>query len=255
MAKKRLDWLLAQMGVGSRREVKLLVRAGRVGVNGAVVKESAFAVIPGQDRVTLDGELLEYREFYYLMLNKPAGYLTATKDRYAPTVMDLLPECWQKRKIAPVGRLDKDTEGLLLFTNDGQLAHRLLAPRRRVAKTYFLRVDGEVTPEELQALAAGVVLDDGYRTLPAEVKLLKPDNAAELELTIYEGKFHQVKRMLQAVGKNVIYLQRRSMAGVELDPKLKPGENRELAAGEIASLRRSGEGSPAPEQDQPKVAE
>ena len=244
VAKKRLDWLLVQIGVGSRREVKALIRAGRVRVNSEVVKDSAFAVLPGQDRVTVDGELLEYQEFYYLMLNKPAGYLTATKDLYAPTVMDLLPEYWRKRKVAPVGRLDKDTEGLLIFTNDGQLAHRLLSPRRRVAKTYFLRVDREVTPADLQALAAGVVLDDGYRTLPAEVELLKPGNEPELELTIYEGKFHQVKRMLQAVGKNVIYLQRRAMAGVELDPRLKPGENRELTAEEIECLRRSGEESP-----------
>ncbi|NLW56536.1 MAG: rRNA pseudouridine synthase [Firmicutes bacterium] len=240
--KQRLDRILARMGVGSRREVKILVRAGRVSVNGEVVKNSAFEVHP-EDRVAVDGQVLEYQEFYYLMLNKPAGYLTATKDQYAPTVMDLLPEYWQRRKVVPVGRLDKDTEGLLIFTNDGQLVHHLLSPRRRVAKTYFLRVDGEVTPEELEALAAGVVLDDGYRTLPAEVKLLKPGRAAELELTIYEGKFHQVKRMLRAVGKNVIYLQRRSMAGVKLDPKLKLGESRELWPEEIECLYRSGEGS------------
>lgn len=244
--KQRLDRLLATMGVGSRRQVKVLVRAGRVTVNGQVVRTSAFGVIPEKDRVAVDGRLLEYREFCYLMLNKPAGYLTATKDQYASTVMDLLPDYWQRRKMAPVGRLDKDTEGLLLLTNDGQLAHRLLAPRRRIAKTYFLRVDGEVTPDELKALAAGVVLDDGYHTLPAEVELLKPGSEAELELTIYEGKFHQVKRMFQAVGKNVLYLQRRSMAGLKLDPKLKLGESRELSAEEIEWLKRKGEGSIMP---------
>jgi 16S rRNA pseudouridine516 synthase len=171
------------------------------------------------------------------MLNKPAGYLTATKDRSAPTVLDLVPEKWRVKGLAPVGRLDKDTEGLLLLTTDGLLAHRLLSPKSRTPKTYFLRIDGKPTADELQTLASGVVLADGYRTRPAEVKLLTTGSDWELVLTIYEGKFHQVKRMLQAVGKQVIYLQRRSMGTLRLDPALALGECRPLTLEEINGLK------------------
>jgi 16S rRNA pseudouridine516 synthase len=171
------------------------------------------------------------------MLNKPAGYLTATKDHSAPTVQDLVPAEWRVQNLAPVGRLDKDTEGLLLLTTDGPLAHRLLSPTWQTPKTYFLRIDGELTADELQTLASGVVLDDGYRTRPAEVKLLTTGPEWELALTIYEGKFHQVKRMLQAVGKKVTYLQRRSMGTLSLDPDLALGECRPLTPEEIKGLK------------------
>lgn len=239
MKKERLDKFLANMGLGSRRQVKALVRACRVKVNGIVILESDFKIVPGKDRVEVNGQLVEYKKFYYIMLNKPAGYLSATRDNYASTVMDLLPKEWCNRDIAPVGRLDKDTEGLLLLTDDGQLAHYLLAPRSRVAKTYFLQVEGEVTVNDLKALEAGVVLDDGYCTLPAEVRLLAAGKRSELELTIYEGKFHQVKRMLKAIGKKVIYLKRISMGALELDPGLAPGESRELSEEEIHRLKNS----------------
>ncbi|NLY92199.1 MAG: rRNA pseudouridine synthase [Firmicutes bacterium] len=237
MKRQRLDKFLAHRGFGTRREVKALLRARRVLLNGQMVTTGDLKIDPTRDQVLVDGEKVEGREFSYLMLNKPAGYISATKDRYAPTVLDLVPENQRARDLAPVGRLDKDTEGLLLLTNDGPLAHRLLAPVSRVPKTYFLRVDGEVTPAEQAVLAAGVVLDDGYRTLPAEVHILTSGEVSELLLTIYEGKFHQVKRMLHAVGKEVIYLQRRSMGNLTLDPGLALGECRPLTEEEIKGLK------------------
>ncbi|NLM37262.1 MAG: rRNA pseudouridine synthase [Firmicutes bacterium] len=237
--RQRLDKILSHAGCGSRREVRDLLRARRVMVNGRVVTGGELGIDPEQASVLVDGQPVQYREFTYLMLNKPAGYLTATRDRNAPTVLDLVPERWRVRRLAPVGRLDKDTEGLLLLTNDGPLAHRLLAPASRIPKTYLVRVDKPVTPEDLQSLAAGVVLDDGYWTLPAQVRPVNEGNT-ELELTIYEGKYHQVKRMLKAVGKQVRYLQRRTMGPLVLDPDLGLGACRELTAEEIARLKTIG---------------
>ncbi len=237
--KQRLDRFLANMQVGARRQVKALIRSNRVTVNGVVINKADHGVFPEQALVAVDGQPVEYKKFFYIMLNKPKGYLSATKDRNAPTVLDLLPEKWRVRDLAPVGRLDKDTEGLLLFTNDGPLSHRLLAPRFRVAKTYFLRVEGEITLPDLKTLEEGVILEDGYRTLPAKVRLLRAGEISELELTIYEGKFHQVKRMLKAVGKEVVYLQRKSMGALTLDPGLALGESRELSAEEIQRLKSS----------------
>ena len=216
--KQRLDRFLANMQVGARRQVKALIRSNRVTVNGVVIKKADHGVFPEQALVAVDGQPVEYKKFFYIMLNKPKGYLSATKDRNAP---------------------DKDTEGLLLFTNDGPLSHRLLAPRFRVAKTYFLRVEGEITLPDLKTLEEGVILEDGYRTLPAKVRLLRAGEISELELTIYEGKFHQVKRMLKAVGKEVVYLQRKSMGALTLDPGLALGESRELSAEEIQRLKSS----------------
>ncbi|HHT48359.1 MAG TPA: rRNA pseudouridine synthase [Firmicutes bacterium] len=234
---QRLDKFLAHMGFGTRREVKTLLRQRRVVLNGQRVTAGELKIDPERDQVKVDDRNVKYQEFYYLMLNKPAGYLSATKDRFAPTVLDLIPADLRVRDLSPVGRLDKDTEGLLLLTNDGPLAHRLLAPNSRVPKTYFLRVDGKVTPAEQAVLAAGVLLDDGYRTLPAEVHILTSGEVSELLLTIYEGKFHQVKRMLHAVGKEVIYLQRRSMGNLTLDPGLASGECRPLTEEEIKCLK------------------
>jgi len=240
VARQRLDKFLAHRGFGTRREVKALLRTGRVLLNGQLVTTGDLKIDPARDRVLVDGEEVEAREFTYLMLNKPAGFLSATRDRFAPTVLDLVPENRRVRNLVPVGRLDKDTEGLLLLTNDGPLVHRLLAPASRVPKTYFLRVAGEVTPDDRARLAAGVVLDDGYRTLPAEVTVLTSGEVSELLLTIYEGKFHQVKRMLQAVGKEVIYLQRRAMGNLTLDPGLALGECRPLREEEIQGLKTWG---------------
>lgn len=233
----RIDKLLANLGYGSRKEVKQLLKSGAVKVNDMVVKDAKQHIDPDKETVTLNGEIVEYREFIYLMMNKPPGVLSATEDRAGETVIDLLEIEDQVYEPFPVGRLDKDTEGLLLITNDGQLSHRLLSPKKHVPKTYFAVIDHEVTEEDVKAFAEGVTLDDGYMTKPGELKIIKSGIHSDIELTITEGKFHQVKRMFEAVGKKVIYLQRISMGPLSLDETLELGEYRELTDEEIELLR------------------
>ena len=201
----RIDKLLANLGYGSRKEVKQLLKSGTVKINDVVVKDAKQQVDPNQQTVTLNGDVIEYREFIYLMMNKPQGVLSATEDRAGETVIDLLELEDQVYEPFPVGRLDKDTEGLLLITNDGHLAHRLLSPKKHVPKTYFAVIDQEVTVADVEAFAKGVVLDDGYETKPGKLTILKSGMRSDIELTITEGKFHQVKRMFEAVGKKVVY--------------------------------------------------
>lgn len=233
----RLDKFLSHLRIGTRKESKLLVRAGRIRINEVVIKDCAVKVRPGIDRISLDGQDLIYREFIYLMMNKPAGYLSATRDRSEKTVLDLLPPAWTGWDLFPIGRLDKDTEGLLLLSNNGQLAHDLLSPKSKVGKTYFVQINGAIGPEEIERLQTGIELDDGYRTKPAMVRVLRTGAIYDVELVIYEGKFHQVKRMFAAVGKKVLYLKRTAMGGLKLDPSLKPGEVRELTEAEVAILK------------------
>ncbi|MEH7106338.1 pseudouridine synthase [Bacillus sp. JJ1764] len=232
----RIDKLLANLGYGSRKEVKQLLKSGAVKVDDTMVKDAKQHVDPNTQTVTLNGEVIEYKEFIYLMMNKPPGVLSATEDYAGETVIDLLELEDQVYEPFPVGRLDKDTEGLLLITNDGQLAHRLLSPKKHVPKTYFAVIDGEVTEEDVSDFARGVVLDDGYETKPGELKILKSGIRSDIELTITEGKFHQVKRMFQAVGKRVVYLQRISMGPLQLDETLELGEYRELTDEEMELL-------------------
>ncbi|MFD0827230.1 pseudouridine synthase [Neobacillus sp. M.A.Huq-85] len=232
----RIDKMLANIGYGSRKEVKQLLKSGAVKVNDVVVKDAKQHVEPNQETVTLNGEVIEYKEFIYLMMNKPQGVLSATEDNSCETVIDLLELEDQVYEPFPVGRLDKDTEGLLLITNDGQLAHRLLSPKKHVPKTYFAVIDQEVTEEDVRAFADGVTLDDGYKTKPGELKILKSGLRSDIELTITEGKFHQVKRMFEAVGKKVVYLQRISMGPLALDETLELGEYRELTEEEVELL-------------------
>lgn len=236
MANLRLDKMLAHMGLGTRKDIKKLARAGEILVNGQAVRDTAQKVDPERDEVLVCGEPVHYREHIYLMLNKPAGYISATEDRSLPTVLELLAEPYAGRELFPVGRLDRDTEGLLLLTNDGKLAHELLSPKKHVPKTYLVRVDSPVTEEQWTALEQGVVLDDGYRTRPARLEALAGDSSAVL-LTITEGKYHQVKRMFAAVGNRVRYLKRLAMGGLWLDEALAPGQYRELTAAELALLR------------------
>ncbi|GHH97351.1 pseudouridine synthase [Neobacillus kokaensis] len=233
----RIDKMLANLGYGSRKEVKQLLKSGAVKVDDVVVKDAKQHVDPESETVTLNGEVIEYKEFIYLMMNKPPGVLSATEDNNAETVIDLLELEDQVYEPFPVGRLDKDTEGLLLITNDGQLAHRLLSPKKHVPKTYFAVIDQEVTEEDVKAFAQGVVLDDGYKTKPGDLKILKSGIRSDIELTITEGKFHQVKRMFQAVGKRVVYLQRISMGPLALDETLELGEYRELTDEEVELLK------------------
>ena len=186
--------------------------------------------------ILLDGEPLGYEKFTYVMLHKPAGVLTATEDRRQETVLDLLPPELRRRALSPVGRLDKDTEGLLLLTNDGQLAHRLLSPKSHVDKVYYARVDGALEPGDIAAFAAGMTLGDGLECLPAGLEILSPTEAL---VTLREGKFHQVKRMLAARGKPVLYLKRLSMGRLRLDPALAPGAWRMLTEEERSALNLS----------------
>lgn len=270
----RLDKLLGNMGFGTRSSLKAAVRQGAARVNGQRVRDPGMQVDPLKDRVEWQGEEVRYRQTVYVMLNKPAGVVSATEDARDRTVLDLLNAEMKARAAFPVGRLDKDTEGLLLMTDDGKLAHDLLSPRKRVPKTYRALVAGEVGDEIAAAFRRGVELDDGYVTLPAQLRLLAAASAAEaglhpdmtepyarmsagqtrraqaaeameaaeavswIELTIYEGKYHQVKRMFEAVGRSVLYLRRVSMGPLQLDPGLPYGAWREMTEAEINSLRK-----------------
>ncbi|CAG9608949.1 pseudouridine synthase [Pseudoneobacillus rhizosphaerae] len=232
----RIDKMLANLGYGSRKEVKGLLKKGAVKINGKLVKDAKEHIDPNEDVVTINGQEVVYKEFIYLMMNKPGGVISATEDNRDETVIDLLEMEDQVYEPFPVGRLDKDTEGLLLITNDGQLSHRLLSPKKHVPKTYFAVIEGEVTEEDIHAFRKGVTLDDGYETKPGELVILKSGIMSDIELTITEGKFHQVKRMFQAVGKRVVYLKRISMGSLKLDETLELGEYRELTVEELEEL-------------------
>lgn len=233
----RLDKLLANMGYGSRKEVKALLKQKAVRVDDEIVKDSSMHVDPAKQMVTVFGERVEYVEFIYLMMHKPPGVISATEDKYDQTVIDLLDPVDQHFEPFPVGRLDKDTEGLLLITNDGQLAHNLLSPKKHVPKWYYAKVDGVVTEADVEVFKQGVTLDDGYHTKPGELKILVSDEQSEIELMIQEGKFHQVKRMFEAVGKKVTYLKRLSMGSLVLDPDLPMGKYRHLTEEELGALQ------------------
>lgn len=232
---ERLDKLLAGTGKWSRREVKALVRQGLVRVDGRLAASAEDKLDPAVAVVTVAGETVALHRFTYVLLHKPAGVLTATEDRKQPTVLDLLPPELRRIGLAPVGRLDKDTEGLLLLTNDGELAHRLLSPKYHVEKRYFARVDGELSAADAEAFARGMTLGDGLECLPAGLEVL-PDRVCIV--TLREGKFHQVKRMLAARGAPVLYLKRLSMGPLTLDDSLAAGAYRLLRAEEILALYR-----------------
>lgn len=232
---ERLDKLLAGTGKWSRREVKALVRQGLVRVDGRLAASAEDKLDPAAAIITVAGETISLRRFTYVLLHKPAGVLTATEDRKQPTVLDLLPPELRRIGLAPVGRLDKDTEGLLLLTNDGELAHRLLSPKYHVDKRYLARVDGELSAADAEAFACGMTLGDGLECLPAGLEVL-PDRVCIV--TLREGKFHQVKRMLAARGAPVLYLKRLSMGPLTLDDSLAAGAYRLLRAEEISALYR-----------------
>ena len=234
--KQRIDKVLSNLGYGSRSELKKICKNGLVKVNGKVINNPGVQVDVENDEIIFDGEKVTYKEFIYLMLNKPDGYISATFDKRDPIVLDLIDKEDLVFEPFPVGRLDKDTEGLLVLTNDGQLAHRVLSPKKHVPKTYYAKIEGVVTEDDIKAFAKGVTLDDGYETMPAEIVILKSDEISEIELTIHEGKFHQVKRMFESVDKKVIYLKRLSMGKLQLDKNLALGEYRELTDEEIKMI-------------------
>ncbi|MHA6253489.1 pseudouridine synthase [Oceanobacillus sp. CAU 1775] len=230
----RLDKMLSNMGIGTRKEVKEILKKKLVTVNDKIEKNGSKHIDVNNDVIKYKDEVIVYREFIYLMLHKPAGYLSATVDKRDKTVIDLISADYAHFEPFPVGRLDKDTEGLLLLTNDGELAHQLLAPSKDVEKTYYAKVKGKVTEEDVEAFQAGVEIEEGSLTKPGKLEILHSDDISEIELTITEGKFHQVKRMFKAVGKEVIYLKRLQMGEIQLDPSLPIGKYRELNEAELA---------------------
>lgn len=231
---ERLDKVIANRGVASRREVKALVRQGRVLVDGVPAAAPDMKVAAEMAVITVDGMTLGSERHIYLLLHKPAGVLTATEDKRQPTVLDLIPQEWRRRDLAPVGRLDKDTEGLLLLTDDGELTHRLLSPKYHVDKVYYARVEGVPDEQDAAAFAEGLLLGDGLQCLPAR---LEPLGGGECLVTLREGKFHQVKRMLASRGKPVQYLKRLAMGPLRLEPELAAGQCRLLTEEELFALR------------------
>lgn len=233
---ERLDKIIANRGLASRREVKDLVRQGRVLVDGVPAPAADSKVDPDTAVITVDGVPVSGERYTYLLLHKPAGVLTATEDKRQPTVLDLIPEDLRRRGLAPVGRLDKDTEGLLLLTDDGELTHRLLSPKYHVDKVYYAQVDGIPDSSDAAAFAAGLLLGDGLQCLPARLEPLGGDACL---VTLREGKFHQVKRMLASRGKPVRYLKRLSMGPLRLEDDLSPGQCRKLRPEELAAVRKA----------------
>lgn len=237
MEKQRLDKIIASTGKFSRREVKNLIRQGRVLVDGAPARSAEEKADPETAVIAVNGEALTYRRYTWVMLNKPAGYLSATEDGRGPTVLDLLPQELQRQGLFPVGRLDKDTEGLLLLTNEGGLAHDLLSPRHHVDKVYYARTAGRLTEEDCRAFAQGITLEDGLVCMPAGLEILSAGEESECHVTLREGKFHQVKRMLASRGKPVTYLERVRMGNLTLDGDLPRGAYRFLTSEEVECLR------------------
>ena len=234
----RLDKYLADMSIGTRQEVKKYIRQGRVKINEDIIKKPEYKIREDEDKITFDGAPVAYETFEYYMLNKPAGVISATEDKRDKTVLDLIKE--KKRKdLFPVGRLDKDTEGLLLITNDGALAHRLLSPKKHVDKCYYAKISGGVTEEDVRVFKERINIgtqEEPEWTMPAELKILEKGTVSRIRLTIWEGKFHQVKRMFLAVGKEVVYLKRERMGALVLDEELAPGEDRKLTDSELKSI-------------------
>ena len=231
----RLDKFLSASGAGTRSRVKELLKAGRVTVDGGVERDPGRKVDPDVQEIRLDGEILGGRRRVVLMLHKPAGFVTATSDAHERTVMELLPPEYRHLDLNPVGRLDKETEGLLLFTNDGALLHRLISPRQEVPKVYYARHEGSATREDVKAFTEGLELRDGTKCLPA---VLEPLGPGESRITVREGKYHQVRRMMASRGMTVLYLRRQREGGLELGD-LPLGESRELSEEEIRALEQT----------------
>ena len=234
MALQRLDKLIASTGKYSRREVKLYIKEGRVLVDGFPAKSAEDKVDPAVSCVEVDGEDIGYREFTYVMLHKPSGVLTATEDKRQETVLDLLSADLRRQELSPVGRLDKDTEGLLLLTNDGELGHRLLSPKSHVDKVYYAELDAPLGAADAKAFEEGITLADGTQCMSAGLEIL--EDGTKVLITLREGKFHQVKRMCASRGASVLYLKRLSMGALSLDETLERGEYRLLTAEEIRAI-------------------
>lgn len=228
----RIDRFLVRSNTASRKEAKGLIRAKRITVNDEVVKNANIKIDYQKDVVCLDGNIIEYKEYVYIMLNKPAGVISATKDERHKTVIDIVSE-FAHYEIHPIGRLDIDTEGLLILTNDGKLTHNIISPKKHIPKTYYAKLRDDLDPKVIELFKEGITLGDGYQCMSATLKILNP---REIELIIYEGKFHQVKRMFKAVENEVLFLKRIAMNNLELDPRLELGEYKELSEDELKLL-------------------
>lgn len=235
----RLDRILGNLGYGSRKDLKKYIKYGLVKVDNEVVKKSSIHVDPYESIIEINGEIVEYKEKIYIMMNKPVDVISATHDRNHRTVIDLLEDKYLPFDPFPMGRLDIDTEGLLILTNDGKLSHEILSPKKHIPKTYYAHIEGEVNDEDIAAFKEGVFIDDDYKTLPSELVIIESKNISKIKLTIYEGKFHQVKRMFKALNKKVIYLKRIAMGDLTLDEGLELGEYRELTNEELETLKGS----------------
>lgn len=236
--KERLDKILSNMGYGSRKQIKAKIKSGLVKVDKKVIKSNSHKVNPYESLIEFKDEKVEYREYIYIMMNKPAGVVSATEDNIHKTVIDLLENKYQIFNPFPVGRLDKDTEGFLLLTNDGQLAHNLLSPKKHVNKIYYVEVEGELKENDKESFERGIDIGEEKITMPAKLDIIDSGSTSKGYVTIREGKYHQIKRMFKALGKQVVYLKRISMGEITLDKDLKLGDYRELNQTELDMLKR-----------------
>lgn len=235
-SKERIDKILSNLGYGSRKDIKKIIKKGFISIDGEITKDSSIKVDPYKSIIRVEDKIVKYREKIYIMMNKPSGVVSSTDDPLSETVIDLISNEYKIFNPFPVGRLDKDTEGLLILSNDGILAHSILSPKKHVNKTYYVEVLGKVTQEDINIFSDGVFIDD-YKTMPAEMYIIESDSVSKVNLTIKEGKFHQVKRMFKAVNKEVTYLKRISMGNLKLDENLKLGQYREITEDEIELLK------------------
>lgn len=239
MALIRLDKFLANAGIGTRSEVKNYIKYRRVWVDGAPVLKGETKIDIEKSIVTFDKRVVSYEKYCYIMLNKPKGYISATEDEEEQTVLDLIPKDYKKFNLFPVGRLDKDTVGLLILSNDGRFAHNTLSPKKHIEKKYFVHINGKITEEHIKAFNEGVVIDGGYKCLPAKLEILySAGNLSKINITIKEGKYHQIKRMFQVFGRKVVYLKRLSFGNIQLDETLEEGQFRELNENEMKLIEK-----------------
>ena len=237
---ERLDKIISNLGYGSRKEAKALAKKGLIEVDGKIIKDSSVNIDPEKSVIKINGEEIFYRKYIYLMMNKPAGVISATHDSKDETVVDLLELDHQVFNPFPVGRLDKDTVGLLLLTNDGDFNHRMISPKWHVDKVYYAKIDKEVNEKDKEAFKKGIILDDGYKCLEADLEIISSsEEGSEVRVTIQEGKYHQVKRMFEARDKKVVYLKREEFGSLILDEDLEEGEYRELSDEELAILNKN----------------
>ncbi len=236
---ERIDKILSNLGHGTRKEVKALLKKGKIEVDGVIISDNTMKIDPDKAVIKVSGEEITYRKYVYIVMNKPAGVVSATVDKYDETVIDLIDQEYHAFNPFPIGRLDKDTVGLLLITNDGELNHKLIAPKNHVDKAYYAEINKFVDQKDIDTFKKGVVLDDGYKCMPAILEVLNAnENGSEVIITIQEGKFHQVKRMFESVDKNVAFLRRISFGPLKLDENLSEGQYRELSEEELELLKQ-----------------